>query len=527
MSTKRKQIVRLLGEGRSQNEVVEALHCSKRDVAAVAKMIKETQMDGSTLAELTEDDIRQMVAPPKERESNYIQPDYEYLAKELPKRGVSRKLLWLEYTNTTTPEGGALYQYSYFCEEFEKFLNASKATAKLKHIPGKVVYIDWAGDTMAIKDRITGRNITVYLFVACLPYSGYFYVEGFTDTTQSSWIAGHIHAFEFFGGVPYVVTPDCCATATDRTPTFVTKINATYLEFTEFYLTAAIPTRIRHPRDKAHVEGAVGICERWIIAALRHQTFFSLDELNDVIFDIAEGLNAEPFQVKEDSRALLFFNEERDELKELPPERYEISEWKKAKVAHDYHVQVDYRRYSVDYHNIGCEVECRVTNTRVDIFDKSRNLLASHLRLYGRKGECQTLPEHMPPNHQYAESSYSPERFRRWASGIGPDTVQVIENIMASKPIIEQTFVTCANVLGLAKRGKKDLLEAASRRMLQSGGPVSWTRAKNTMAAIQFSGDLLPHVSSPQSEIVDRAPDIGRTRPSDYYRREKVDGYAD
>jgi len=527
MSTKRKSIARLLGEGRSQNEVVEALHCSKRDVAAVAKMIKETKMDGGTLATLEEEDIRQMVAPSRERESNYIQPDFEYLAKELPKRGVTRKLLWLEYTNTTTPEGGALYQYSYFCEELDKFLNASKATAKLKHIPGKVVYIDWAGDTMAIKDRVTGRDITVYLFVACLPYSGYFYVEGFLDTTQSSWIAGHIHAFEFFGGAPYVLTPDCCATATDRTPSFVTKINATYLEFTEFYSTAAIPARIRHPRDKAHVEGAVGICERWIIAALRHQTFFSLEELNSIIFDIAEGLNAEPFQVKENSRASLFFEEEKGELKDLPSERYEISEWKEAKVAHDYHVQVDYRRYSVDYHNIGCKVECRVTNARVDIFDKSRNLLASHPRLYGRKGECQTLLEHMPPNHQYAESSYSPERFRRWAAGIGPGTVQVIENIMASKPIIEQTFVTCANVLGLAKRGKKDLLEAACRLMLQSGGPVSWTRAKNTMAAIQSSGNPYSSTPKPQTEIVDNAPDIGRTRSSDYYRREKGGGNAD
>jgi len=527
MNTKRKEIVRLLGEGRSQNEITQALHCSKRDVAAIAKLIKETKMDGDTLTMLTEEDIRQMVAPPKEHVSSYIQPNFEYLAKELSKKGVTRKLLWLEYTNTTTQEDGALYQYSYFCEEFDKHLSASKATAKLKHKPGKVVYIDWAGDTMSVKDRVTGRDITVYLFVACLPYSGYFYVEGFFDTTQHSWIAGHIHAFEFFGGVPYVITPDNCATATDRTPAFVTKVNATYLEFSEFYSTAAIPTRIRRPKDKASVEGAVGICERWIIAALRNQTFFSLDELNSVIFDIAEGLNAEPFQVKEDSRALIFFNEEKDELKELPPERYEIAEWKKAKVAHDYHVQVDYRRYSVDYRHIGQEVECRVTNSRVDIFDKGRKLLASHPRIFGRKGDCQTQPSHMPPNHQHTESSYSPERFRRWAAGIGPATVQIIENIMASKHIIEQTFVTCANVLGLAKQGRRDLLEAASHKMLEQGGPVSWTRAKNTMAAIKSSGKSYSTFANQKDEISDSAPDIGRTRPSEYYRREKGGSHAE
>jgi transposase len=527
MSTKRKEIVRLLGEGRSQNEITKALHCSKRDVSVIAKMIQETGMDGDTLAELSEEDIRQVVAPPKEHESNYIQPDFERLAKELSKRGVTRKLLWFEYTNTTVPEGGALYQYSYFCEELDKYLNASKATAKLRHKPGKVVFIDWAGDTMAIRDRVTGRDITVYLFVACLPYSGYFYVEGFVDTTQRSWIAGHIHAFEYFGGVPWVITPDNCATATDRTPSFITKVNTTYAEFVEFYSTAAIPTRVRRPRDKAMVEGAVGICERWIVAALRNQTFFSLEELNAVISTINERLNAEPYQVREGTRESVFFAEEKDGLKELPPQRYEMAEWKVAKVAPDYHVQVDYMRYSVDYHHIKQEVECRISDSCIDIFDKGRNLLASHVRLYGRKGQFHTLPEHMPPNHRHAESSYSPERFRRWAAGIGPSAVNVIENVMASRPIIEQTFVTCANILGLARKGRSELLEAACHRMLEIGGPVNWTRAKNTMAAIQASGGPYSVAANSQDAMTDTAQDIGRIRPSDYYRRERGDDYAD
>jgi transposase len=527
MSTRRKEIVRLLEEGRSQNEIAEALHCSKRDVSAIARMIREKGLGGATLAGLAEEDIRRMVAPPKERVSGYVQPDFERLAKELSKRGVTRKLLWHEYTSTAAPERGALYGYSYFCEEFEKWLSASTATARLRHVPGRAVYIDWAGDTMAIRDRVTGRDIKVYLFVACLPYSGFFYVEGFTDTTQRSWIAGHIHAFEHFGGVPWVITPDNCATATDRTPGHITKVNAVYSEFAEFYSTAAIPTRVRRPRDKAMVEGAVGICERWIVAALRNQVFFSLDELNDVISEISWRLNAEPYQVREGTRESVFLAEEKDELKELPTQRYEMAEWRTAKVAPDYHVQVDYMRYSVDYHCIKQTVECRVSDSRIDIFDKGRNLLASHARIYGRKGQYHTLPEHMPPNHRHAESSYSPERFRRWASGIGPSAVVVVEGVMASRPIIEQTFVTCANILGLAKRGRGDLLEAACRRMLEAGGPVSWTRAKNTMAAIQASGGPCPAAGGPQGATADAAPGIGRVRSSEYYRRERGGGHAD
>jgi transposase len=422
------------------------------------------------------------------------------------------------------PEGKALYQYSQFCHEFDKWLSSSKATAHLKHVAGRVTYIDWAGDTLVLKCRVTGRDIKVYLFVACLPYSGYFYVEGFLDLTQRSWIAGHIHAFEYFGGVSQILTPDNCATATDRTPIYVTQINSTYSEFAEHYQTAVIPTRVRRPTDKALVEFAVGLSQRWIIAPLRNQTFFSLDELQEIIAEKNEELNAQPFQVKEGSRASVFFEEEKSELKELPLTRYELAEWKTAKVAHDYHVQIDYMRYSVDYRLIKERVEVRVSDTKIDIYSKSRELIASHRRLFGRKGQFSTLTEHMPPNHIHADSSYSPERFRRWATAIGSATIEVIEGVLASKAIVEQTFVSCANILGLAKKHNADLLEAASTRMLELGGPVSYTRMKNTMAAIK---EAVPVEPIPNIGIADSAPDIGRTRTSEYYRRQRGGKDAD
>lgn len=524
MSTKRKEIARLILEGRSQNEVVAALHCSKRDVSAVAKAIKERGLNSNTIAGLNEEDFRQMVSPPKERASIYIQPDFENLAKELTKRGVTRKLLWYEYGNTTVPKGHALYQYSQFCHEFDKWLSVNKATARIKHVPGKVIYVDWAGDTLAIKDRVTGRDIKVYLFVACLPYSGYFYVEGFLDLTQSSWIAGHIHAFEYFGGVSQILVPDNCATATDRTPICITQINSTYSEFAEFYQTAVIPTRVRHPKDKAMAESAVGLCERWIIAPLRNQTFFDLGELQDVISEKNAKLNDQPFQVKDGSRSSVFFQEEQAELKDLPAERFEISEWKTAKVAPDYHVQVGYMRYSVDYRLIRQTVDVRISASRIDIYTKDRQLAASHVRLHGRKGQFSTQQEHMPPSHVFANSTYSPERFRRWAASIGPATSEVIEGALASRAIVEQSFVSCANILGLAKNGRRELLEAASRRVLELGGPVSYTRMKNIMAGIKDADAAA--ASAVAMTIKDSAPDIGRIRTSDYYRRDRGVGNA-
>ncbi|MDR2957429.1 MAG: IS21 family transposase [Coriobacteriales bacterium] len=432
---------------------------------------------------------------------------------------MTRKLLWYEYGNTTIPSGKRLYQYSQFCALLAEHLVINNATARVKHIPGRMVFVGWAGGTLALRDKITGRDHEVYLFVACLPWSDYFFVEGFLDLTQRSWITGHIHAFDYFGGVPVIVTPDRCATAVDRTPIYVTKINQTYNDFIEYYGAAVLPTRSERPRDKSGVESAVGLCERWIIAPLRNEVFFTLDEINSIIHEINDRLNAQPFQVRAGSRRSSFLTEERHLLKELPPVCYEISEWRKAKVNHDYHVQVDYMRYSVDYHLIGKEVSVRISDTRIVIYHNN-NQVAEHTRLFGRKGSYSTMESHMPTNHRYISSSWSPECFLDWAASIGTNTVVVIKALMDSKPIIEQSFVSCANILGLARRSRKDLLEAACEHIVGSGAlSISYSRVKNTLEAISRSTKSGESAAASLADIKDAAPRIGRLHEAAYYRR--------
>lgn len=249
IAVKRKRIASLLQDGFSQNDVVRMLDCSKRDVSAMAKMLRETGISQEALANLTEGDIRQLLTQEVERDDDYVQPDWEYLAKELSHPHVTRKLLWLSYGNTTAPEGKSLYQYSQFCARLARHMTISGASARIIHSPGRSCYVDWAGATLAVRERILGKDITVYLFVACLPYSGYFYVEGFFDMTQRLWITAHINAFEFFGGITRVVTPDRCATAIDRTPIYVTQINEVYNEFIEYMGGAVLPARSDKPKD--------------------------------------------------------------------------------------------------------------------------------------------------------------------------------------------------------------------------------------------------------------------------------------
>jgi transposase len=173
-------------------------------------MLKQTGTPKEVLAELTEKDVRQLLSPMKPRTTAYVEPDLECIAKELKRPGVTRKLLWYEYGNTATDDKVRLYSYQQFCKIVDRHLAGTHATMHLTHEPAQTMFVDWSGDTLVVKDRVTGTQSKVYLFVACLPYSGYFYVKGFLDVKQHSWLEGHMAAFESFGGVPSIVVPDNC-----------------------------------------------------------------------------------------------------------------------------------------------------------------------------------------------------------------------------------------------------------------------------------------------------------------------------
>lgn len=530
MALNRKKIIEMLREGYSYSEICAVENCSRRDIAQLAGWLKDVGIDSGALAVLSDEELRQLIAHSSEHADNYIKPDLDYICRELKRLKVTRKLLWYEYGNTTVPEGLQLYQYSQFCKLIELHLAKEGATMHIKHTPARCTFVDWAGDTLYCRDRITGSDMKVYLFVASLPYSSYLYAEGFFDLKERSWLLAHEHAFEFFGGVSYILVPDQCSTATDRTPIYVTKINDTYQDFAEHYSTAVVPARRRRPRDKSVVEGAVSICEQWIIAAVRNQVFFSLAELNEVIFEKVNWLNERPFKERDGSRLSIFEAEEQHLLKALPHARYEHFEMRQAKVSPDYHVQVDYMRYSVDFKLIKQIVGVRVSDNRIKIYH-SGILIAEHVRLYGRKGQFSTIHAHMPPNHQHYDSAWSPERFTKWAKNIGPATEAVIGDILASKVIVEQAFVTCSNILGLAKKGSSEYLERACERISANSAhtALSYTMVKNLMEAIAKAGDVMAGDSADNIASNEVDAGIGRTRGADYYRRnkDKEDGSGD
>ena len=370
MSKKKKILLMLAKGGVSQSEVAAALHASKRDVSACARVLRERSLTFDDVSAMGVADVEGMLAPAAgtPAESAYLQPDMGALVERKRRnRKLTVKMFWMEHCDEAAAAGRSAYAYQTFCEMFSKAAEKAGATRRLAHEPGAKAYVDWAGDTAAITDRVTGAKTRVYVIVVALPYSGRFWAQGFTDMRQRSWQEGQARALEDFGGVPRMLVPDNAATATDRSSVYVTLANAEYQRFAEHYGAAVVPARARRPRDKAVAESTVDLVERWVVAPANETTFYTLGEFNGFCLERTRWLNARPFSAREGSRDSVYEAEERPHMQPLPAERYEMCEWRSCKVAPDYHVMVDYMRYSVPFRLIGEQVDVRLSDSRVTV----------------------------------------------------------------------------------------------------------------------------------------------------------------
>src|SRR5205085_10683829 len=230
------------------------------------------------------------------------------------------------------------------------------------------------------------------------------------------------------------------------------------------YGVAVMPARPRKPRDKAKVENAVLIAERWVIAALRHRKFQALPELNEAISELLEKLNHRRFRKREGSRASLFAELDRPALQPLPAERYVLAHWKTVRASIDYHVEIDRHYYSVPYQLAGQQLEARFTALTVEIFDAGKRI-ASHMRSSAPYRHT-TVSAHMPKSHQ-AHPEWTPSRLIHRAEGVGVTTAEVVRTILERKPHPEMGYRSCLGVLSLEKISTKPRLEAASQRAVQ------------------------------------------------------------
>jgi transposase len=454
-------------------------------------------MDDSRLEEL-------LYPVPVSRASEPATPDWVVVHTELKRKGVTLQLLWEEYKERHAYG----WQYSWFCGHYQEYAKKLNPSMRQAHKAGEKLFVDYAGQTVPIVDRETGEAHAAQIFVGVLGASSYTYAEGTWTQSLPDWIGSHVRAFEYFGGVPEIVVPDNLKSGVTKPCRYEPDINPTYQEMAMHYGVAVLPARIKKPRDKAKVEAGVQLVERWILARLRHRTFFSLTELNIAIRELLERLNGRPFRkLPGQSRWSLFETLEKPALRPLPAQRYEYAQWKKARVSIDYHIEVEGHYYSVPYKLVREEVEVRLAGATVEVFYKS-NRIASHPRSHVA-GRHTTVKDHMPKAHQrYGE--WSPSRIIKWAAKTGPNTALAVEKIMASRPHPEQGYRSCLGLLRLEKDYGPARLEAACQRALALNVPTY----QSVKSILKEKLDRQPLFPAEELPVIEH-PHI---RGSDYYQ---------
>jgi ISPsy14, transposase len=330
---------------------------------------------------------------------------------------------------------------------------------------------------------------------------------------QESWIAAHVNAFRYYGGVTRILQCDNLKTGVVSHGKNEITLNKAYNEMAEHCGTAILPCRVRAPKDKAMVEGTVGVISNFILGFLRNRRFLSLNELNTAVFERLEMLNRAPFQKREGSRASEF-EEEKPFLLPLPTRPFELAEWKIATVAPNYHISVDKMNYSVPYEYIKQKVDVRITKATIEVFFCGSRI-CSHPRLYGRANQYSTVEAHMPPNHQqYIQ--WNGDRFRKWASKIGHYTETVVSAILSGYKVEQQGYKACMGILKLADKYTSDHLESACKKALTFTPRPS---LKNIQAILSSGQDRSSE--SVEQEDKPSSSQYGFTRGAEYYAGRK------
>jgi transposase len=445
--------------GRSHRAIGQSLGLSHGVVGATVLRARAAGLTWPAVQALTDDVLearlygRREVAGQRDRP----QPDCAYLHAERRKPGVTLELLHLEYLEQH-PDG---YRYTQFCEVYRRWLGRRGLSMRQVHHAGDKLFVDYAGTKPAIVDPATGERIAVELFVAVLGASNYTYAEATATQQVPDWIASHQRALAFFGGVTAALVCDQLKSGVVIPCRYEPGLQRTYDDFAQHYGTVILPARPGKPKDKAKVETGVLVATRWILARLRHETFFSLPALNARIAELLADLNARPMRLYRASRRELFERLDQPALRPLPAEAFIYGEWKTARVNVDYHVELHGHYYSVPYPLVHEVVDVRASVSTVEIFHRGQRV-AAHARSDVR-GRHTTAPAHMPKAHQ-RHLEWTPSRIIGWAQTIGPATAALVEAILADRPHPEQGYRSCLGILRLAKRYTPARLEAACAR---------------------------------------------------------------
>lgn len=480
---KYREILRLEAMGVSRRNIGFSVGCSPNTVQNVSNRARAAGISWPLPDEMSDSILQAVLFPPKAKSDSGKHPiDHERVEREMGRRGMTMTLLWNEYCDEATSAGKEPFMYSAFCQRHRRWAASNRITMHIDRRPAEQIQVDWVGDAMEVADPDTGELLKVYVFVACLPYSGYMYAEGFYDMKEEAWITAHVNAFEFFGGSTPILVPDNLKTGVIKNTVAELVVNDQYRLMAEHYGTAVVPARPRKPKDKGAVEMSVGVVERRAIAALRNRRFLSLKELNRALLGKVRAINSSPFQKREGSRESVFLGQEKGLLVPLPAAPYVATTRKAVTINSNYHAAFEGAWYSVPFTYANKSAEIVATKDTVSVYAEGQRI-AMHQRVREGQNPWSTKQSHMPEGHREF-LAWNGQRFRAEAAKVGPSCSEVMASILASHRIEQQAYRSCKGLIGLARTHGRAVLEQACAKALSYTGKPSYKTVKTVIPTI-------------------------------------------
>lgn len=462
-----KHLLQLKSKGYSNRKIAEWIGISRNTVNDYVRVFKQSDHSFEELSRMTLSQLKTLEEELSARPEPVSSPRNDQLQKlipgylnELKRPGCTYQQLWYDY-KASHPKG---YSYTQFKEHLQAYSRKKEVRFVVQHKYGDKLFIDFTGKKLQIVDRHSGEVEEMEVFIAILGASQKTYVEACPNQSMEHFIRCTVNALEYFGGVPQALVPDNLKSAVDKASNYEPRLNRQYKALALHYNTVVVPARANKPRDKALVEGAVKLVYQRIFYPLRDHTFFSLADLNEQIHECLKVHNEKLFQGRDYSRKDLFEQHEKNLLLPLPPYRFEVKTFKRAKVQKNTHVWVEKHYYSVPYRYIGQRVQVHYNELTVEIYYRHQRI-ALHKRSQKTYGYT-TIKEHLPSTHQFV-LDWNPERFIQWGQKIGTATGQYIEQVMEHYSYPEQAYKSCLGILKLAERYSKQRLEQSCDRALK------------------------------------------------------------
>lgn len=505
-----KQILKLKLDSYSNRRIGKELNINRNTVNNYIQIFKQSGKTFKDLYELNEESLMVLFQKDKEPSDRFkkLEEYFTKVKKEKSRPGFTFQNVWQEYKE----EQRDAYGYSQFMEHYRNWSIEDNATLKLRHVAGEQLMVDFAGKKLSWVDATTGELIDVEVFVACLPASGYTFVMACPSQKKEDFINCITKCLEFIGGVPKQIVVDNLRSAVDKASKYEAITNRSLRELGLHYDSALNPTRPYHPKDKAMVERMVRLVYEQIYFRMRNEVHFSLRELNERILQLVDKFNVRKLSQLDYNRRELFEEIELGLLQPLPPQRYELKEYQRSKVAKTCHVYLskDKHYYSVPYRFIGKRTHVRYSSKMVEVYYNNERI-ALHFRDRTKSGYT-TKKEHLPSTHQYY-LDWSPSFFLEKAKKMGPNTYQYISRLFDQDGIAETKYKTAMGIIQLKRQYERARIEkAAQLAMLHPF--ASYTKIKGILEKkLDQCNDLFESQNENESHI----PLHENIRGAEYY----------